>query len=329
MESKRILVTGGAGFIGSSLVESLLLLGHKVVVIDNLSRGNLENLVEVADFSSPGDNFRLLIGDCRDNDLLEQAYSEFNGFDSIHHLAAVNGTKWFDEIPSEIIEMSVDSVRVMIDFARLCDSKLVFYSSPEAFGENPNQPLSNMSDSVFPSPEKHLRHSYGASKLICEMLIQSACRNGLKAAIIRPFNAYGNRLLGNEYGQVISIFLSRIIEGNPIIVHGDGSQSRSFTYIDDLIQGVTAVENAEPANGFAKSYNLGTNEETTILNLAELCLEISGNSERIQIQYSDGYQGDSSSRSAFMGVYEKEIQWNPKTKLKDGLSLVWNQMISD
>lgn len=329
MESKRILVTGGAGFIGSSLVESLLLLGHKVVVIDNLSRGNLENLVEVADFSSPGDNFRLLIGDCRDNDLLEQAYSEFNGFDSIHHLAAVNGTKWFDEIPSEIIEMSVDSVRVMIDFARLCDSKLVFYSSPEAFGENPNQPLSNMSDSVFPSPEKHLRHSYGASKLLCEMLIQSACRTGLKAAIIRPFNAYGNRLLGNEYGQVISIFLSRIIEGNPIIVHGDGSQSRSFTYIDDLIQGVTAVENAEPANGFAKSYNLGTNEETTILNLAELCLEISGNSERIQIQYSEGYQGDSSSRSAFMGVYEKEIHWNPKTTLKNGLSLVWNQMISD
>lgn len=326
MESKRILVTGGAGFIGSSLVESLLLNGHKVVVVDNLSRGNLGNLEPIADFSTPGDNFRLLIGDCRDNDILEQAFTEFDGFDSIHHLAAINGTKWFDEIPTEIIEMSIDSVRVMIDFARLCDSKLIFYSSPEAFGENPNQPLSNLSDSIFPSPEKHLRHSYGASKLLCEMLIQSACRVGLRSAIIRPFNAYGARLLGNEYGQVVSIFLSKIKEGRPVLVHGDGSQSRSFTYIEDLIEGIIAVENNETANGFAKSYNLGSKTETTILELANLCIEIAGKSGEIEVQNSGGYLGDSQSRSASFGVYEKEIEWSPKISLRQGLSLIWDEL---
>lgn len=329
MESKRILVTGGAGFIGSSLVESLLLHGHRVVVVDNLSRGDLGNLEPIADFSTPGGNFRLLIGDCRDNDILEQAFTEFDGFDSIHHLAAINGTKWFDEIPTEIIDMSIDSVRVMIDFARLCDSKLIFYSSPEAFGENPHQPLSNLSDSIFPSPEKHLRHSYGASKLVCEMLIQSACRVGLRSAIIRPFNAYGARLLGNEYGQVVSIFFSKIKEGKPVLVHGDGSQSRSFTYIEDLIEGIIAVENNETANGFAKSYNLGSKTETTILELANLCVEITGKSGEVEIENSGGYPGDSQSRSASFGVYEKEIMWSPETSLREGLSLIWEELNGD
>ena len=153
----KILVTGGAGFIGSSLVEQLLQNKNRVVVIDDLSRGKLGNLSDVSKHSVEKGDLRILVGDCCDPEILEQAFCEFDGFDSIHHLAAINGTKWFNEIPTEIIDLSIDSTRIMIDFARLCDSKFVFYSSPEAYGENPNQPLGVESSSVFSNPQTHQR----------------------------------------------------------------------------------------------------------------------------------------------------------------------------
>ena len=326
MESSRVLVTGGAGFIGSSLVEQLLQNGNKVVVIDNLSRGKLDNLSEVSDYSVEGGSLRILVGDCCDPELLEQAYSEFGGFDSIHHLAAINGTKWFDEIPTEIIELSIDSTRILIDYARLCDSKFVFYSSPEAYGENPNQPLGVHSSSVFSNPQMHQRHSYGASKYLCEVLVQSACKSGLRAAIVRPFNVYGERLPGGEYGQVVSIFLHLIKNKKDLTVHGNGGQSRSFTYIDDIVSGLISIEKANPAIGFAKAYNLGSSSEITILELAELCIDVTGSGKSTRIIHGDGYNGDSASRLAELGEFEREIDWNAGTSLRDGLAKVWSSI---
>ena len=329
MDSARVLVTGGAGFIGSSLVEQLLQNKNRVVVIDDLSRGKLGNLSDVSKHSVEKGDLRILVGDCCDPEILEQAFCEFDGFDSIHHLAAINGTKWFNEIPTEIIDLSIDSTRIMIDFARLCDSKFVFYSSPEAYGENPNQPLGVESSSVFSNPQTHQRHSYGASKYLCEILVQSACKSGLRAAIVRPFNVYGERLPGGEYGQVVSIFLHCIKNNEDLKVHGNGMQSRSFTYIDDIVSGLMDIENAEPAIGFAKAYNLGSSKEISILELARLCIDVTGSAKSTEIIHCEGYDGDSQARLAELGDFEKEIDWSAETTLRDGLAKVWAFLISN
>ena len=207
MSELRILVTGGAGFLGSSLCHSLIEKGHKVVALDSLFRGTKDNLSEVLD----DDNFTFIHDDVREVEALDSAVEVLGGLDLVFHLAAVNGTKWFHEAAHSVIDVNINGTLRTLELAMAHDARYVLASSPEAFGEAPEQPIRDGNMMQFTDPAKHQRHSYGASKYLDEVACQHAAREGLDVRIIRPFNAYGPRLVGDDYGQVVSIFFHKII----------------------------------------------------------------------------------------------------------------------
>ena len=200
----RILVTGGAGFLGSSLVESLVNLGHDVIVIDNCWRGSKENLRMVED------NITFIKGDACVSTTYEMIANP-SSVDIVYHLAAINGTKWFHEEPRMVMDVNLNSTLRSLEFAEEYNCRYVFTSSPEAYGESEIMPLGADEASVFPVAHEHQRHAYGASKYLGELAVQHAVRQGLDARIVRPFNGYGPRLLGNEYGQVVAMMLQRAV----------------------------------------------------------------------------------------------------------------------
>ena len=185
MSEFRILVTGGAGFLGSSLCQSLVKMGHKVVALDSLFRGNLENLSEIKD----AENFTFIHADVREVEALDGAVEVLGGLDLVFHLAAVNGTKWFHEAAHSVIDVNINGTLRTLELAMAHDARYVLASSPEAFGEAPQQPIRDGNIMQFTDPAKHQRHSYGASKYLDEVACQHAVREGLDVRIIRPFNA--------------------------------------------------------------------------------------------------------------------------------------------
>ena len=203
MSSRRILVTGGAGFIGSSLCERLVEDGHFVLAYDSLFRGTETNIQSIRDHP----NFQFMLGDVRDIDRLDDAVEALGGVDIVFHLAAVNGTKWFHEAAHSVIDVNINGTLRTLELAMAHEARYVLASSPEAFGEAKQQPIQNGNEMTFTDPSLHQRHSYGASKYLDEIACQHAVREGLDVRIVRPFNAYGPRLLGDEYGQVVACLL--------------------------------------------------------------------------------------------------------------------------
>ena len=264
----RILVTGGAGFLGSSLVESLVKLGHDVIVIDNCWRGSKENLRVVED------NITFIEGDACTSTTYE-VISNPKSVDIVYHLAAINGTKWFHQEPRMVMDV----------------------------------------------------HAYGASKYLGELAVQHAIRQGLDARIVRPFNGYGPRLLGNEYGQVVAMMLHRAVHKGEIIVHGDGSQTRSLTYIDDLVRGIQAAGLVEDLGGL--SLNLGSEEECSMLDLAQRIAELVGNEtgHTVRIRHEQGHPGDSKRRLPNLEQTKKYLNWQAQATLEDGLGQTLRSML--
>ena len=295
----RILVTGGAGFLGSHLVDALVERGDEVVVLDDLSRGDKSQISQGA---------RFVQGDVRLFSDWEKACDGFNP-DAIHHLAAVNGTRRFHKEADLVVDVNVNGTRMSLKAAEKYDSTLIFYSSPEAFGEQENMPLRNDSTSVFTPAHLHQRHSYGTSKHIGELLCQFESRKGLDVRIVRPCNVYGPRLRGDDNGQVVSMMM----EANPIVVHGDGLQTRSLTWIHDVIEGLMKVNDASNLSG--KAFNLGSSDEISMLNLATKIANLRG----VEIVHGESNHGDSKRRLPDLSM-NVEIDWAAKTTLDDGLS---------
>ena len=295
----RVLVTGGAGFLGSHLVDALVARGDEVVVLDDLSRGSKSQV-------SPDATF--VHGDVRSLDDWEMACENFTP-DIIHHLAAVNGTRRFHKEADLVVDVNVNGTINAITSAKKVDCKLIFYSSPEAFGEQESMPLTNDSNSLFPPAHLHQRHSYGASKHIGELLCQFEVRNGLDIRIVRPCNVYGPRLCGDENGQVVSMML----QADPIIVHGDGSQTRCLTWVGDVIAGVLKVADTESLSGHA--FNLGSTNEVTMLELAETISNLRG----IDVEFGESNHGDSKRRLPDVSMNEV-IDWKATTSLQQGLN---------
>jgi UDP-glucose 4-epimerase len=307
----KVIVTGGAGFIGSHLVDALIARGDEVVVVDVLFRGLRENINSKAIF---------IEGNVCDYSVLTAAVSELGGVDLIHHLAAINGTKWFHEAAAEVISVNINATHRVIELALEHDARLVIASSPEAYGEQKVMPLSEQSEAVFSPAHLHQRHSYGASKYLDEVAIQHAVRSkDLDGRIVRPFNAYGPRLPSDEYGQVIAIMLAKAKSGQDIEVHGDGQQTRSFTWIHDVIEGMLLVSDQEGLAG--KAFNLGRDEEISILDLAERIAALG--SAKIVMQGS--YHGDSTRRLPDL-TGNQLISWRANTSLSEGLALMNNEL---
>ena len=316
----RILVTGGAGFLGSSLVESLVNHGHEVLVIDNCWRGSNENLRMVEN------SITFIEGDACVLDTY-QMIANPRSVDIVFHLAAINGTKWFHEEPRMVMDVNLNSTLRSLEFAEENNCRYVFTSSPEAYGESEIMPLGGNEASVFPVAHEHQRHAYGASKYLGELAVQHAVRQGLDARIVRPFNGYGPRLLGNEYGQVVAMMLQRAVQQGEIIVHGDGLQTRSLTYIDDLVRGIEAAGLVEGLGGM--SLNLGSEEECTMIDLAQRVAELVGNEtgQTVRIRYEQGHPGDSKRRLPNLEQTKKHLNWQASTTLEDGLTQTLRSML--
>ena len=318
MSTQRILVTGGAGFIGSSLCERLVQQGHTVVALDSMFRGDEANLEEIIG----EENFSLYAGDVRDVDDLDACVEAMGGLDVIYHLAAINGTKWFHEAAHSVIDVNINGTLRTLELAMANDARYVFASSPEAFGEPESQPITDGDAMIFSDPAQHQRHSYGGSKYLGEVASQHATREGLDVRIVRPFNAYGPRLCGDDYGQVIGIFFQNILDGVNLTVHGDGSQTRSFTWIDDVVDGFVKAGEVNSCPNMV--FNIGSTEEISILELANKVAKFSTNGS--EVTYGDGYFGDSNRRLPEISRAVELLNWQSKVSLDDGLELMWDSL---
>ena len=308
----RVLVTGGAGFLGSSLVEALVESGHDVTVLDNCWRGRRENLKLIEE------NIIFIEGDA----CLASSYERINdpeSIDTVYHLAAINGTKWFHEEARMVMDVNLNSTLMSLQFAEEHNARYVFTSSPEAYGESEIMPLGGDESSIFSAASAHQRHAYGASKYLGELAVHHAVRHGLDARIVRPFNGYGPRLLGDEYGQVVSMMMKSALDEGFIAVHGDGSQTRSLTYIDDLVRGIQQAGEIEGLSGL--SFNLGSEFEITMLELAQqisiLVEQETGTSPKLV--FEEGYPGDSKRRCPNLADTKEQLAWNVEISLEQGL----------
>ncbi len=319
----RCIVTGGAGFLGSHLTETLVAMGHSVVVIDDMFRGRKKNVEGCKGMH----DFHLLMGDASKRDIYEKAADRLGGVDCIYHLAAINGTRWFHERPDFVIQVNLDTLRTALDFAAVRGARFVFTSSPEAFGEQPDMPLRNDSNSVFSPTHAHGRHSYGASKYLGEIMVQHAVKDSaLDARIVRPFNGYGPRLPGDAYGQVTGIFLEQCKKDLPITIHGDGQQTRSFTWVEDIVDGIRLAGELDVGIDGSRlsgcAFNLGREEEVSIAELARICLEITGSANVLHYE-EKGHPGDSKRRVPDTTTSKGALGWQSTVSLREGLESCW------
>jgi len=323
----RVLVTGGAGLIGVGLVERLLAEGHRVVALDNLFRGKKEHLEPF--FGK--DSFTFVEGDVTSLDDLKRCADLLGGVDLVHHLAAVNGTKWFHEAARNVIDVNVNGTLATLAMAEKWGARYVLASSPEAFGDAVRMPIEEQIESVFPSAATHQRFSYGASKYLDEVAVQHAVRGGLDARIVRPFNAYGHRMVSDAYGQVIGMLFGAVLAQALMNVHGDGSQTRSFTHLDDVVEGfylAGALDQGKDGSVLAGSaFNVGSTEEVTVLDLARAVNETVG-SQAVDIVLGGGYPGDAARRVPDCSQAALRLGWEAKTSLHDGLRIMWARLQS-
>lgn len=323
----RVLVTGGAGFLGSSLVEHLLELGDDIVVLDNFWRGKPENLEHVID------EITLLESDAC-NATSYDAVQEPDSVDVVYHLAAINGTKWFHEEARMVMDVNLNSTLRAIEFAEKHDCRFVFTSSPEAYGNSEVMPLGGLESSIFTHPSYHQRHAYGGSKYLGELAVQHAVRQGLDGRIVRPFNGYGPRLGQDEYGQVVTMMLRSALDKGIVHVHGDGKQTRSLTWVDDIVRGIalsgridSCLESGESLAG--RSFNLGSIEEISMIDLGRAISQLvhERTNHLVEIQMAEGYPGDSTRRLPDLIDAKASLGWSAITTLDSGLRQTLDSML--
>ena len=324
----RIVVTGGAGFLGSSLCERLLADGHRVVAIDDFSRGTSANLSEAI----KNGNFEFIEGNACDPTPYLAALERLEAVDTVYHMAAINGTKLFHEQARRVIDININATLMSLQMAESWDARYVLASSPEALGITEEMPLSHTSFSRFPPAFLHQRFAYGASKYLDEVMVHHAVGQGMDARIVRPFNGYGPRLIGTDEGQVVAMMFNAVLNSESIKVHGDGQQTRSFTHVDDLVDGFVRAgtldeshATGEPLAGL--TFNLATDEEITILDLAQHVNEIVG-SLAVELTLGGGYHGDSRRRSGDTSPAVTHLGWSPSVTIDEGLRCVWKALRS-
>ncbi|MFQ5465627.1 MAG: GDP-mannose 4,6-dehydratase [Thermodesulfobacteriota bacterium] len=312
----RTLITGGAGFIGSHLAERLLAAGHLVDVIDDLSTGSLANIETC--LANPGFSF---VNDTVLNE--KMMYPLIERADVIYHLAAAVGVELIVTQPVRTIETNIKGTEVVLDVARKFGRSVLVASTSEIYGKNEKVPFREDDDSLF-GCTGYSRWSYACSKAIDEFLALAYHREfGLRVVITRFFNTVGERQTG-QYGMVIPRFVKAALAGEPIVIHGDGRQSRCFGYVGDVIDGITAL--MDDPGAFGEVYNIGSTEEITIEDLAGKIVEMTGSSSEIgHIPYDRVYGpgfDDMRRRVPSVEKIEKRVGWKARTSLDEILSRV-------
>jgi UDP-glucose 4-epimerase len=276
----KTVVTGGAGFIGSHLCERLLEMGHRVVVLDNLSTGSVDNLGRVR----TDRNFEFVEGSILDKSLVSKVMT---GANQCFHLGAGLGVQRILERPYETLKTNLVGTENVVEVATEHRTKIFLASTSEVYGKTDKQPLSEDSDRVLGSPSI-LRWAYSEAKAIDETLLEMFRQShGLRYVVGRFFNTVGPRQSG-DYGMVLPRFVSSAISNEPIRIFGDGSQSRVFAHVWDAVDGVLKVFFNERAEG--QAFNIGGEEEISIRELAERVISVTGSSSRIEyVSYQDAY----------------------------------------
>ncbi len=274
----RVLITGGAGFIGSFLAQDYENTGHSVTVLDNFSTGNLGNL------NSFGFKGERISGDIRDTALVGGLVKKT---DLVFHMAAALGVSNIMNSPIESISTNILGSEIVLTAADKYKKRIFIASTSEIYGKNPKQPLSEEDDRVIGTPQ-NIRWSYSDAKAIEEAMARSMnIQNGLKVTTVRFFNTVGPRQTG-RYGMVIPKLVQSALKNQDLLVHGDGSQSRVFCHVSDAISAVTQLMDTEKSIG--EVYNVGGVGEITIKELAEKIILRSKSSSRIQfIPYREVY----------------------------------------
>ena len=277
---ERILITGGAGFIGSHLAERLLDTGRQVAILDNLSTGRFENIEHLV--GRPG--FSFAIASITDTPVLDRLASESQ---AIVHLAASVGVRLVVEQPVQTIETNIMGAEAVLKAAARYRAKVLIASTSEVYGKGVRVPFREDDDVVL-GPTSRNRWAYAASKMVDEFLgLAYYQKYDLPVVIARLFNTVGPRQIG-RYGMVVPRFVSQALAGDPITVYGDGSQSRCFCDVSDTVRALEALLEHEEAPG--KVFNIGSTEEISILDLARRVKSMLNSDSPIQfIPYEQAY----------------------------------------
>jgi UDP-glucose 4-epimerase len=307
----RALITGGAGFIGSHLSETLLDQGHEVLTLDNLSTGSIDNISHLK--GRPG--FEYFIDSVNNEPLLAELIDRS---DVVFHFAAAVGVKLIVEQPVYTIETNVHGTEVVLKHANKKKKLVVIASTSEVYGKSDDFPFREDSDLVMGPTPKH-RWAYACSKAIDEFLALAYWKERkLPVIIVRFFNTVGPRQTG-QYGMVIPNFVRQALAGEPITVFGDGAQSRSFTHVADVVDALIKLVSEPKAIG--QVINIGNTQEVTILQLAERVRELSGSKSVIKfIPYDEAYESgfeDMPRRVPSLAKAEGLIGYAPRLGLDD------------
>lgn len=297
----RILVTGGAGFLGSHLCDRLIEAGNEVICVDNLFTGSKDNISHL--LSNPKFTFIC-------HDITEPLYDV--DVDQIYNLACPASPPFYQVDPIKTAKTSVYGAINMLGLAKRCHARILQASTSEVYGD----PL------VHPQPESYrgnvnphgIRSCYDEGKRMAEALFFDYHRqHNVDIKVIRIFNTYGPRMNPND-GRVVSNFIVQALKGEDITIYGDGKQTRSFCYVDDLIEGMIRMMNSE---NFTGPVNLGNPGEFTMLELAQKVLELTGSDSKLVYMPLPG--DDPTQRKPVIDLAKEKLDWEPAIALEEGL----------
>jgi UDP-glucose 4-epimerase len=313
--AKHILVTGGAGFIGSHLVERLLNDGKNIVVIDDFSTGNLENLRAVK--KNPRLKIvRAKISECKN---LSQLAKD-SGF--IFHLAATVGVDLVVKSALHVLETSFHETQILLKAAAKNSTPVLLTSTSEVYGKSAKAEFSE-DDDLLIGPPGQSRWSYASAKLTDEFLSLAYAREkNLPVVIARLFNTVGPKQTG-RYGMVLPRFISAAKKNEPLKVFGDGKQSRCFCLVNDVVEALVRLQNSKKARG--EIFNIGGTEEISILELAKLVVKTLGSKSKIELipyakAYAPGFD-DMRRRKPLVEKLERFVKFHPRTPLREIIRL--------
>jgi len=310
--STRFLVTGGAGSIGSFVCEHLCRAGHRVIVLDNAKSLKIEHLFETG-------NLQFVQDSVLNRDVVGRLVDRV---DAVIHLAAIADPKRYVVEPLNVLHVNLGGSLLLLDFCSRQGKKFVFASTSEICGKNQAVPWTEDADRVLGSTRIN-RWCYSTAKAVVEHYCYAYHQQeGLPFVVMRFFNVYGPRCDDLGQGRVIPIFLEKFLAGKPVVVHGDGRQTRAFTYIEDTAEAVVKLATTDAAVG--EVYNVGSDVETSIIDLAETMKRVGGFDSPIEYKphlevFGQSYE-DIPRRIPDVSRIEAAIGWRAVTDLETGLA---------
>ena len=307
----KILITGGAGFVGSHLADKLIGEGHEITVIDDLSTGRYSNVAHLEDT----ERFRLIIDTVLNEKIMEELIRET---DRVYHMASAVGVKLIMERPVRTIETIFRGTDVVLGFCSRYRKRVLIPSTSEVYGKGASIPFKEDDDLLTGATDKH-RWAYACAKTLDEFLALAHFKETrLPVVVVRLFNTVGPRQTG-QYGMVVPRFVHSAIKNEPIQVHGDGTQSRCFGHVHDIVEGLAKLLDSPEC--FGQVINLGNSEEVSIKALADRAIALTGSSSEIQFvpyqeAYGEGFE-DMQRRVPSLEKAKRLIGYQPTRSLDD------------